>query len=74
MLRSLSEQYARRACELSDTVARLGRHEEIGPELVGLLRRITQLRELCGEAEAKLGRYVQQENGEAKEDGEEGVA
>ncbi|HKE21508.1 MAG TPA: hypothetical protein VKB88_03900 [Bryobacteraceae bacterium] len=74
MLRSLSEQYARRARELSDTVARLGRHEEVGPELVGLLKRITQLRELCGEAEAKLARYVQQENHAAKEGGEEGVA
>jgi hypothetical protein len=72
MLRSLSEQYARRA-RLSDAVALLGRHEEIGPEL-GLVKRITRLRELCGEAEAKLARYIQQENREAKRDGEEGAA
>ena len=74
MLRSLLEQYARQARQLSDAVALLGRHDEIGPELVGLLKRITRLRELCGEAESKLARYVHQENREAKEDGEEGAA
>lgn len=67
-LRSLSEQTARRARGLSDAVALLGRHDEIRPELVGLLRRITRLRELCGEAEANLARYIHRENHEAKAD------
>ena len=47
MLKSLSEQYARRARELSDSVALLGRHDHISPELLGLLDRIKRLRELC---------------------------
>jgi hypothetical protein len=61
MLRSFTENYARRARELSDAVALLGRHGEAGPEFAGLLQRIRRLRELCGEAEEELSRYLLRE-------------
>ena len=69
MLKSLSEQYAQRARELSDSVALLGRHDHISPELLGLLERIKRLRKLCGDAEEKLEHYVQQEQCGAKREG-----
>ena len=61
MLKSLSEQYAHRAREFSDTVALLGRHNSFGPEVLKLFRKIKRQHELCGDAEAKLARYIQQE-------------
>jgi hypothetical protein len=69
MLKSLSEQYAHRARELSDAVALLGRHDHIGPELLVLLKRIRQLRELCGDAERKFERYVEQEDSNSRGEG-----
>ena len=60
MLRDLSQQYAQRARELSDTVARLGKHHEITPEVLGLLEEIRQRRSLCAEAFEKLERYLEQ--------------
>ena len=39
MLKSLLEQYARRAREFSDSVALLGRHNSVGPDVLKLLRR-----------------------------------
>jgi hypothetical protein len=61
VLKSLSEQYARRAREFSDSVALLGRHNSVGPEVLKLFKKIKRQRELCGDAEEKLERYIQQE-------------
>jgi hypothetical protein len=62
LLKSLSEQYARRAREFSDTVALLGRHNSVGPEVLKLFKEIKRQRALCGDAEEKLERYMKQEN------------
>jgi hypothetical protein len=69
MMRSLSEQYARRAREFSDTVALLGHHDHIGPEVLKLFKEIKRQRALCGDAEEKLERYLRQENDHARESG-----
>jgi hypothetical protein len=61
LLKSLSEQYARRAREFSDSVALLGRHNSVGPEVLKLFKKIKRQSEMCGDAEEKLGRYVKQE-------------
>jgi hypothetical protein len=61
VLKSLSEQYALRAREFSDTVVLLGRHKSFGPEVLKLFRKIKRQHELCGDVEAKLARYIQQE-------------
>jgi hypothetical protein len=62
MLRSLSAQYARQAREFSDTVARLGDHRYMGPEVLKLFNEIKRQRMLCRDAEEKLERYLQQED------------
>ena len=61
MLKSLSEQYARRARDFSDSVALLGRHNSVGPGILKLFKKIKRQRELCGDAEAKLQRYITEE-------------
>ena len=60
MLKLLSEQYASRAREFSDSVALLGRHNSVGPQFLKLLKKIKRQRELCGDAEKELERYIQQ--------------
>jgi hypothetical protein len=70
LLKSLSEQYARRAREFSDSVALLGRHNSVGPEVLKLFKEIKRQRSLCGDADEKLQRYLQQEI----VDSEEGAA
>jgi hypothetical protein len=61
LLKSLSEQYARQAREFADAVALLGRHNSVGPEVLKLCKKIKRQRELCGDAEKKLERYLRQE-------------
>jgi len=61
LLKSLSEQYARRAREFSDSVALLGRHNSIAPEILKLFKKIKRQRELCVDAEEKLERYIERE-------------
>ena len=58
----LVELYAQQAREFSDGVARLGRHHEIGPEVIALLDEIGRLRIQCFEAAEKLERYVRESN------------
>ena len=58
LLKSLSEQYARQAREFADAVALLGRHNSVGPQVLKLCKKIKRQRELCGEAEMKLERYI----------------
>ena len=60
LLRSLLEQYAVRAREFSDSVALLGHHNSVGPEVLKLLKKIKRQRELCTDAEEKLKRYLHQ--------------
>ena len=67
MLKSLSEQYAHRAREFSDSVALLGRHNSVGPEVLKLFRKIKRQRGLCGDAEEKLERYLRQEIADSEE-------
>jgi len=67
LLRSLSEQYARRARQFSDSVALLGRHNSVEPEVLKLFEKIKRQRKLCGDAEEKLERYIQQERVDFKE-------
>jgi hypothetical protein len=61
MLRELSEIYARRAREFSDTVARLGQYPEIGPEVLGLIQEIMRRRHRCDAAADKLHQYLERE-------------
>jgi hypothetical protein len=61
MLKSISEQYARRAREFADLVALLGRHNSVGPEVLKLCEKIKRQHQLCGYAEKKLERYIQQQ-------------
>ena len=59
MLRRLTELCARRACEYSDMVARLGTyHNNVQPGIVDLLIEIRRRRCLCEEAEEELARYL----------------
>jgi len=67
LLKSLSEQYARLAREFSDSVALLGRHNTVGPEVLKLFKKIKRHRELCGDAEEKLERYLQHDIQAAEE-------
>jgi hypothetical protein len=60
VLKSLSEKYARRAREFSDTVALLGQHNEVTPACVQLFREIKRQRALCRDAEEKFERYLQE--------------
>ena len=60
MVRKLLELYALRAREFSDAVARLGRHQQIGPEILGLIQEIERLRGLCDAAATELDRYISQ--------------
>ena len=60
MVRKLVELYALRAREFSDAVARLGRHQQIGPETLGLIQEIERLRGLCDAAATELDRYISQ--------------
>ena len=69
LLKSLSEQYARRAREFSDSVALLGRHNSVGPEVLQLFKKIKHQRELCGDAEEKLERYIQTDIEDAEAEG-----
>lgn len=62
MLRELTELYACRAREFSDAVARLGKHNQVGPEISGLITEIRRKSGLCSEAAEKLDRYIEQEN------------
>jgi hypothetical protein len=66
LLKLLSEKYARRAREFSDTVALLGEHEEVTPEVLELFQEIKRQRALCRDAEEKFERYLQQESANAK--------
>ena len=66
MLKSLSEQYARRARDFSDSVALLGRHNSVGPGILKLFKKIKRQRELCGDAEEKLELYMKQETEDSK--------
>ena len=61
MLKSLSEQYARRAREFADSVALLGHHNSVGPKVLKLCKKIKRQRELCGDAEKQLERFIRQE-------------
>ena len=58
MLRSLSEQFARRAREFSDAVAKLGQHRRNCPELALLVEDIKQKLRLCEQCEKTLERYL----------------
>ena len=58
MVRKLVELYALRAREFSDGVACLGRHDQIGPEFLGLIDEIKRRRGLCDTAAAELDRYL----------------
>jgi hypothetical protein len=60
MLRELSQLYARRARELSESVARLGQYHDLGPELLELMKEIRQHRSLCDEIAEKVDRYIEQ--------------
>jgi hypothetical protein len=62
MLKSLAEQYARRAREFSDTVALLGHYDHPGPETLKLFKEIQRHRALCSDTEERFERYLRQEN------------
>jgi hypothetical protein len=59
MLWELSQLYARRARELSESVARLGQYHDISPELLELMKDIREQRSLCDEIAEKLERYIE---------------
>jgi hypothetical protein len=70
VLKSLTEQYSCRAREFADTVALLGRHHTVGPEVLKLLKLIQRKRALCNAAEAELSRYLQLEDDRSKSAGQ----
>jgi len=64
ILRELLKEYATRAREFSDEVARLGAYEQgrTGPEFLGLLAEIKRRQVLCISSGEDLYRYVAAEN------------
>jgi len=58
MLHELTQVYAVRARQFSETVARLGTINSNGPDLVRLMRKIKRRRALCDAASAELDRYI----------------
>jgi hypothetical protein len=60
VLRKILELYALRAHEFSDAVARLGRHHQIGPELLAVIHETKKLRGLCDAAAEELDQYISQ--------------
>jgi hypothetical protein len=56
----LAGLYARRAREFSETVALIGRHRDVGPEVLLLIEDIKRRRGLCFEAAEKFEEYVKQ--------------
>lgn len=58
MLKSLTEQYALRAREYSDSVAGLGRYHDIGPEVLKRFKEIKRKRGLCRDIEEKFDLYI----------------
>ena len=60
LLQKILEIYALRAREFSDGVACLGRHDQIGPEFLGLIDEIKRRRGLCDAAATELDRYISQ--------------
>jgi hypothetical protein len=58
LLKSLSEKYARRAREFSDTVALLGHHGEVTPEFLEIFKKIKHRRALCADAEEEIEQYL----------------
>jgi hypothetical protein len=66
VLKPLSEQFARRAREFSDTVALLGHHDHIGPGVLKLFQEIKHQHALCTDAEGKLEQYLQDGNKQTK--------
>ena len=60
MWRELVEVYAVRAREFSDAVARLGQHEDSGPEFEELMGEIKRRHALCMAATDELERYLEQ--------------
>jgi len=69
VLKSLSEEYALRAREFSDTVAPLGRHSLVGPEFLKLFEEIKGHRASCRDAEEKLEHYIRQQNNNSQQAG-----
>jgi hypothetical protein len=67
MLRRLKASYASKAREFSDSVARLGKTDCVGAQLLALLAMTKRQRCLCAEAEEALERYiVEGERGRSK--------
>jgi hypothetical protein len=60
MWRKLTEDYARRARELSDAVAHLGKHVEIRPDTLNLLTEIEEKQVLCTKAGDEVKRYAKE--------------
>jgi hypothetical protein len=60
MNRELTANYAIRARQFSDAVARLGQHRHIGPGFLGLLQQVMTLQALCLEAGSELQSYVEE--------------
>jgi len=69
VLKSLSEEYALRAREFSDTVALLGRHSLVGPEFLKLFEEIKSQRASCRDAEERLEQYIRQQNNNSQQAG-----
>jgi hypothetical protein len=58
LLKTLAEKYALRAREFSDTVALLGHHAEVTPEVLELFKKIKLRRGLCADAEKEIEQYL----------------
>jgi hypothetical protein len=59
MIRKFLRLYAIRAREFSDTVARLGRIQEMGPEFAEVLEEIKQKQRACLSAGEDLERFIE---------------
>jgi hypothetical protein len=57
-LRELTRNYALRAREFSDSVARLGRFGRIGPDFIGAMEEVEKFRALCLRAGDELSQHI----------------
>jgi hypothetical protein len=58
LLHELTQQYAVRARQHSDAVARLGRFKELGPDFMKALYQAEECRASCPAAGDKLAQYI----------------
>jgi hypothetical protein len=67
-LRELTREYALRAREFSDSVARLGRFHHIGSGFIEAIREVERCRALCLAAAGHLNQYIDAQDSASRRD------